>query len=194
MRYGNSDPYCDQNGILKNKLGAKTDEELDLAENIFVLRKFTLLMENPIVGKFDFAHLKAIHRYLFEEVYPWAGKVRSISISKGNSMFAYPARIELEARKLFAQLRQEHYLQGLNKADIAKRLAYYLGEINMLHPFREGNGRTQRAFLILLARQAGYHLHFGQISPEEMIEASIQSQSCDYSQFETLIYARLEQQ
>jgi len=143
MKYGSGrDPYLNQAGILKNKLGAKTEEELDLAETIFVLRKLTLLLQKQIEGKFDLAHLKAIHKFLFEDVYEWAGELRTISISKGSSMFALPLRIEPEANKLFAQLKAENYLQELALEPFIQRLAFYWGELNMLHPFREGNGRT----------------------------------------------------
>ena len=194
MKYGSGrDLYLNQEGILKNKLGAKTEEELDLAETFFVLRKLTLLLQKQIEGKFDLAHLKAIHKFLFEDVYEWAGELRTISISKGSSMFALPLRIEPEANKLFAQLKAENYLQELALEPFIQRLAFYWDELNMLHPFREGNGRTQRAFLILLARQAGYQIHFGQLSPEENIEASIKSQHCDYSLLEQIIRQRIKQ-
>ncbi|MDG6235983.1 Fic/DOC family protein [Glaesserella parasuis] len=194
MKYGSGrDPYLNQEGVLKNKLGAKTEEELKLAETIFVLRKLTLLLQKQIEGKFDLAHLKAIHKFLFDEVYEWAGELRTISISKGSSMFALPLRIEPEANKLFAQLKAENYLRELALEPFIQRLAFYWGELNMLHPFREGNGRTQRAFLILLARQAGYQIHFGQLSPEENIKASIKSQRCDYSLLEQIIRQRIKQ-
>lgn len=193
MKYGSSnDPYLDENGVLINCLGAKSEAEIDLAENIFVLRKLTLLMINPIQGKFDLAHLKAIHRYLFEDVYPWAGEIRTISISKGNSMFALPLRIEPEAEKLFKQLKQENYLRNLPLEKMVERLAFYFAEINVLHPFREGNGRTQRAFIMQLAHQAGYLLDFSSLSPEEMIEASIKANFCDYRDLEKIIYQRLK--
>lgn len=192
MKYGsNSDPYLDENGVLKNCLGAKSEAELDLAETIFVLRKLALLLETPIEGKFDLAHLKAIHRYLFEEIYPWAGQIRTVSIRKGNTMFALPLRIETEAKKLFSLLKQENYLNDLPFEQMVKRLAFYLGEINILHPFREGNGRTQRAFIMQLAEQAGYRLDFSHLTPDEMIEASIKANRCDYSGLEQIIYHRL---
>ena len=193
MKYGSKqDPYLDKHGVLRNKLGAQTEQELELAENIFVLRKLALLLQNPISGKFDLKHLKAIHRYLFEDIYSWAGKLRTVSISKGNSMFAHPLRIEIEATKLFEKLKEENYLVGLEQEVVIQRLAFYLGDLNILHPFREGNGRTQRAFLILLARQAGYHLHFGQLDPELNIAASIRANVCDYSLLEKIIRDRIQ--
>ncbi|MDH2998330.1 hypothetical protein A1D22_01555 [Pasteurellaceae bacterium LFhippo2] len=193
MKYGSKqDPYLDKNGVLRNKLGAKNEQELELAENIFVLRKLALLLQAPITGRFDLKHLKAIHRYLFEDVYSWSGKLRSVAISKGDSMFAHPLRIEIEAIKLFEKLKSENYLLGLDQQTIVKRLAFYLGELNILHPFREGNGRTQRAFLILLARNAGYNLHFGQLDVDLNIEASIRANICDYSLLEKIIADRIQ--
>lgn len=99
-----------------------------------------------------------------------------------------PLRIEPEAKKLFAQLKRENYLKGLSFEQMVKRLAFYLGEINILHPFREGNGRTQRSFIMQLAKQAGYHLDFSHLTPDEMIEASIK---VNYSGLERIIYHRL---
>ncbi|QIW16666.1 cell filamentation protein Fic [Pasteurellaceae bacterium RH1A] len=193
MKYGvGKDPYLDENGVLTNKLGAKTWEALDFAESLFASRKMVLLLNNPIEGSFDLEHLCYIHRYLFEDIYPWAGEIRQISISKGTSYFAMPDRIEAEAQKLFAKLSGENYLKGLSKEVLAERLAFYLGEINVLHPFREGNGRTQRIFIVQLAQQAGYVLHFQDISAEEMIEASIAANFVNYQPLQAMILARLE--
>lgn len=113
---------------------------------------------------------------------------------KGETVFTFPERIEPELNKLFLQLKAENYLRGLNQTDITKRLAFYLGELNVHHPFREGNGRTQRIFISDLAFQAGYKLDFSHISQEEMIEASILAfTKADYRQLEMLISRSIEQ-
>lgn len=96
-------------------------------------------------------------------------------------------RIIPQSEKLFAQLKKEHYLRNTEPEKIAGRLAYYLGEINAIHPFREGNGRTQRIFIVQLAREAGFELSFNQVTQEEMIKASIQAHKCDYSELEMVI-------
>jgi cell filamentation protein len=112
---------------------------------------------------------------LFQDVYEWAGELRQVNISKGTSPFAHFSYLDTNARALFAQLGQERQLRGLTPDQFAKRAAYYLGEINVLHPFREGNGRTQRLFFTELAAQAGYMLDWARISAQQMTDASILS-------------------
>lgn len=193
MRYGGRAQYLDKNGVLKNKLGAKTDEELEDRERDITALRTALLKIKPLSGHFDLKHLQAIHRFVFESVYSWAGEIRQGSLSKGETVFTFPDRIKPELNKLFQQLKAEHYLQGLMQADITKRLAFYLGELNVHHPFREGNGRVQRIFISDLAFQAGYKLDFSYISQEEMIEASILAfRKADYRLLEELISRSIE--
>lgn len=188
MRYGSSDPHIDENGVLKNKLGATTNEMLEDRERDITALRIVMLKANPISGNFDLKHLKAIHRFIFSPIYHWAGQIRQGSLSKGETVFTFPERIEPELNKIFKQLKRENYLQGLNKENIAKKLAFYLGELNAHHPFREGNGRVQRIFISDLAYQAGYKLDFSHISQDEMIEASILAfRKADYSLLEALI-------
>lgn len=188
MRYGSSDPHIDENGVLKNKLGATTNEMLEDRERDITALRIAMLKANPISGNFDLKHLKAIHRFIFSPIYHWAGQIRQCSLSKGETVFTFPERIEPELNKIFKQLKRENYLQGLNKENIAKKLAFYLGELNAHHPFREGNGRVQRIFISDLAYQAGYKLDFSHISQDEMIEASILAfRKADYSLLEALI-------
>jgi cell filamentation protein len=130
---------------------------------------------NPVVGPFNLGHLCTIHQALFQDVYDWAGEIRQVDISKGASLFAHFTYIVPNAQSLFIHLDQEQELKGLSRAQFARRAAYYLGEINVLHPFREGNGRTQRIFFTELAGQAGYTLDWALISPQQMINASVLS-------------------
>lgn len=193
MRYGGRDQYLDKNGVLKNKLGAKTDEEFEEREQDITALRMAMLKIKPILGHFDLKHLQAIHRFVFEPVYSWAGEIRQGSLTKGETVFTFPERIKPELNKLFLQLKAENYLRGLNQTDITKRLAFYLGELNVHHPFREGNGRTQRIFISDLAFQAGYKLDFSHISQEEMIEASLLAfTKADYRQLEMLISRSIE--
>nr|WP_314741542.1 Fic family protein [uncultured Haemophilus sp.] len=193
MRYGGCDQYLDNNGVLKNKLGAKSDEELEERERDITALRMAMLKIKPILGHFDLKHLQVIHRFVFEPVYSWAGEIRQGSLTKGETVFTFPERIKPELNKLFLQLKAENYLRGLNQTDITKRLAFYLGELNVHHPFREGNGRTQRIFISDLAFQAGYKLDFSHISQEEMIEASLLAfTKADYRQLEMLISRSIE--
>ncbi|MOA16957.1 Adenosine monophosphate-protein transferase VbhT [compost metagenome] len=131
------------------------------------------LREQPVAGKFDLEHLRQIHRRLFGDVYDWAGEIRQGEIQKGDTIFARHLMIDSAGRRLFQQLAQERHLQDLDAEKFSQRAAYYLGEINVLHPFREGNGRTQREFIGQLARNAGYDIDWTGISQAEMIRASI---------------------
>lgn len=132
--------------------------------------------------------MQDIHHFIFSPIYDWAGEIRNGSLAKGETVFTYPERIIPELNKLFAQLRLENYLQGINKENIVQRLAYYLGELNVIHPFREGNGRVQRAFISELAERLGYELDFSNVSQQEMIDASILAyRKLDYSELAKII-------
>jgi cell filamentation protein len=129
-----------------------------------------------ILGSFDLPHLCAIHRYLFQDVFPWAGELRRVGLSKtGGAAFAAPMHIASALNRTFIALRQENLLHGLDRLTFCQRAAFYLGEINAVHPFREGNGRTQREFIRQLAANAGYTLSWAGISPADNLAASIAS-------------------
>ena len=185
------DPYCYPNSrVLKNQLGIHDFDELYNEEcNLSNLRARELL-NAPIQGRFDFKHLQKIHQYLFQDIYDWAGQVRTVDIAKGN-LFCLCFAIDSEASRIFTELKSEKYLRGLSAGDFAKRLAYYLAEINALHPFREGNGRTQREFIRQLASHNNYFLSYAGISKNQMIEASVASFKLDYAPLENLILTHL---
>lgn len=181
------DPYCyPDTRVLRNKLNIRDLDELHDRERDLSNLRARELFENPIAGKFDLKHLQAIHEYLFQDIYDWAGEIRTVDIAKGNLFCRYFA-IDSEAERIFGELRSEKYLEGLNVAKFGKRLAYYFAEINALHPFREGNGRTQREFLRQLAYQNNYYLSFVGVSKEKMIEASKTGLRLDYSLMEQLV-------
>lgn len=185
------DPYCYANSrVLKNKLGITDGDELhDEERNLSNLRNKEL-MQSPIIGNFDLKHLQAIHKYLFQDIYDWAGEIRTVDIAKG-TLFCRLFAIEPESERIFGELKSEKYLRGLSVGDFAKRLAYYLAEINALHPFREGNGRTQREFIRQLAFQNNYFLSYAGITQDEMVEASVASFKMDYAPFEQMILSHL---
>lgn len=176
--------YCyPESKVLINKLNIEDLEKLNIAEKEITALKLAYIKKNPIDGKFDFDHLKAIHRFLFEDIYLWAGEPRHVNISKGNQ-FCLWQNIDEYAESIFKELKNESYLIGSDK--IEHRLAYYLSEINVLHPFREGNGRTQRLFIEYLAENAGYHVDFSSVTPREMIEASAESFACKYEKINSM--------
>lgn len=174
--------YSDSN-ILINKLNITNSEDLSVAEREITSVKLAYAKQNRIEGNFDLKHLQEIHKFLFEDIYSWAGKFRHVNIAKGNQ-FCLTQNLESYADSIFSKLKAEDYLVGAE--NVAERLAYYLSEINVLHPFREGNGRTQRLFIEYLALNAGYRVDFSDVTPEEMIIASAESFACDYEKINAM--------
>ena len=189
-----SDPYLDpKSGILTNKFGLSDQESLDRAESNSVSVRSILLQLNPLKGNFDSEHLKAIHSYLFRDVYEWAGQFRTIPLAKAEDVrggriirFTPPDLIERELKHVFDELANEHFLEGLPRREFARRVAGLFSEINRIHPFREGNGRAQRQFVRQLADSLGFKLHFEVVSKERLIEASILSAKGDVAMMERL--------
>ncbi len=184
--------YCYSNSfVLKNKLNIMNADELKAAEREITSLRAAQAIVDKIDGKFDFYLLKQIHRFLFGDIYEWAGKIRTVNISKGNQ-FCICEYIQEQMDEIFKKLNNENYLKNYkNKNEVAERLAYYLGEINSIHPFREGNGRAQRMYIEHLAASLGYQLDFMKISSEEMLEASVRSFALDYKMLEELIIRAL---
>lgn len=173
-KYAGADSYIDpKTGVLYNRLGIADQAALDQAESGLSFFRALQLVDVPIAGSFDLAHLCAIHKHLFGDVYDWAGKLRTVDISKGETLFAHHTMIMSASGNVFRLLAREDYLQGYDSAEFADRAAYYLGEINVLHPFREGNGRAQREFIGQLARRTGFRIRWAEVTPLEMVQASI---------------------
>jgi len=185
--------YCYPNSnVLKNKLDIMDATKLQKVETQLVLIKLYELRQKGITGDFSPRHLIAIHLFIFGDLYPFAGKFRTENIAKDHFRFAEWEFIEEELNRLTRQLQAEDYLAGLSKEDLAKRLAYYLSELNVLHPFREGNGRTIREFIRQLALRNGYRFNLTKISAQDMLEASIQS-IIDDSKLAKLIFECLDE-
>lgn len=192
MNYAESDDYLDDNHVFINKFGIKDKSELEKVEGLIVAKNSLNLRINPVQDDFSIKHLQEIHRRLFGELYEWAGKLRHVDISKAGVLFAHSNRIIPEFERLHRQIKAELQKKLVSKEYAVSRLAYYLGEINVIHPFREGNGRAQREFIIQLAKAFGYELNFKNISQEEMIKAAMQSRVyADNSLFEQMIAERL---
>jgi cell filamentation protein len=166
------DPYKNPiTGVLYNKLGLGTAAEIEAAEREITHAALILLDETPVPSSYDLPHLRAIHKRIFGDIYEWAGQLRTVAIAKG-AMFCLPQYIEPSPTVIFRELRGEEGLRGLGRDAFTRRLAYFLGEVNALHPFREGNGRTQRAFFGQLARDAGYTLAWQYLDAARNVAAS----------------------
>ena len=166
------DPYSDPvTGVLYNKLGLGTAAGLEAAEREITHAALILLDESPVSPSYDLPHLQEIHKRIFGDIYEWAGQIRTVAIAKG-AMFCLPQYIDSSAAVIFGELHDEDCLRGLRRDAFVGRLAHYLGEVNALHPFREGNGRAQRAFFGQLARDAGFTLAWQHLDPARNVEAS----------------------
>ena len=171
-RYDADDTYCyPGTDVLRNKAEITDANELDTYEGELSTLRSIEILENPIAGQFDLAHLQRIHLALFQDVYEWAGKIRTVDISRGNSRFANVRFIESAANELFNQLARENWLKELDASTLSVGLAHYLSEINALHPFREGNGRAQRIFISHLSQAAGYQLDYSDLEQEQIYKA-----------------------
>lgn len=183
------DPYCyPGTKILINKLGLQAQEQLDAFEKEITSQR---ALEPLPVGHFDKSHYLAIHSHLFQDVYEWAGHVRTVRIAKDGSMFCYPEHIDAELTKLFDRLQAASCFRYLPPESLVLCLAHFVAELNAIHAFREGNGRTQLAFLMLLAHQAGHPLNLDQMRPERIMNAMIRSFGGDETELATEIAALL---
>lgn len=147
-------------------------DELDEFETaMFILRS-----EEPWPqGHFDLQHYLALHHHLFQDVYEWAGQIRTIRIGKGGSWFCYPENIPEYLGRCFQDLANANYLRGFDPDQFAARAAHILAEINATHPFREGNGRTQLTFLAMLAENAGLPFNADELDRDRVLNAMIES-------------------
>ena len=180
------DPYTYKNStVLVNTLDLRDQAELDA----FEAEISNARAEEPLPdGALDFIHYKAIHHHLFQDVYSWAGQIRTVRISKGGNPFCFPENIERQANKLFDDLRTANFLQNLDSRTFSDRAAHFLTELNVIHAFREGNGRSQLTFFALLADYAGYPLKIDKLDPEEMLTAMIASFDGDERRLTDIIH------
>ncbi|MBU4336298.1 MAG: Fic family protein [Actinobacteria bacterium] len=153
------DPYLDpETGLLRNQDGACTKDALDEAEGDLSFARLMQLMDHPPKETGDLGELCAIHRHLFQDVYDWAGQVRTVGVRKdveGAEFFLPVSLIGRAAGCAAEELRAENELRGLDRGRFIDRLAYHYDQFNYLHPFREGNGRTQRVRAARTCRGAG---------------------------------------
>jgi cell filamentation protein len=161
VRYDADDVYCvPGTAVLKNKAGITNQDLLDEYEGDFTAIRLLELAQNPVEGAFDLAHLCRIHAHLFQDVYDWAGEVRTVDIIRAESRFCNVRQIQSYSSTVVGALAAENCLVNLQPKVFSNRLAHYLSKINAIHPFREGNGRVQRLFISQLADKAGYTLDY----------------------------------
>lgn len=125
--------------VLTNLLDIRNQADLDAVEGTIIPAKAALWEEKPLAESFDFAHYCAIHRFLFEDLYEWAGKPRTVDISKKGTQFCPAAQIESTAKAIFARLKKQNFLVGLDRAHFISAIVDFYKRTNELHPFRDGN-------------------------------------------------------
>ncbi len=166
------DPYSDPTtGVLHNKLGIADEHQLQQVEYDLSLAEIVDLGTQPLPGGYDLEHLQAFHRRIFGRIYPWAGEIRTVAIAKLD-LYCLPQYIMGYATDLFGKLaRTDNYLRELKRETFLDRLTYYVAEVYAVHPFREGNSRTLRAFFAQLAHDAGWELNWSGLNQRRSFAA-----------------------
>jgi cell filamentation protein len=184
------DPYVyPGTSILRNKLGIRDAALFDYHEREITTAR---ARQGIPTGNFDLKHLKAIHRHLFQDIYDWAGELRTVEISKSGSQFQFMRYIETGMADVHRRLVQRNFLRALDAAAFARQAGEIIGDVNYVHPFREGNGRTQMLYLSQLASQAGHRIDIEHIrNLQNWIEVSQAAHRGDYAPIGVAIEAAL---
>ena len=169
-------PYCYRGtAVLRNRLNIRDNTALKAAEEeITAIMQYELL-RYPIRGHFSKTHLCRIHRFLFKDIYSFAGYFRREQIGKATTWFYPPNLIERELDKLCATIKTNHFFIGYPFPQLLDQLAFVMAELNIIHPFREGNGRAVREFIRELALKNSYDINWGLADKESILSASIES-------------------
>ncbi|KOV69641.1 filamentation induced by cAMP protein Fic [Streptomyces sp. NRRL WC-3618] len=173
-------------GVLRNNLGITDHHQLAAAEADITRARLIMLAERPLPGAYDLGHLQAFHAAIFGDIYPWAGELRTVNIAK-RTPFCPARNLVPYAGEVFGRLTSSGRLRNLPRREFVVRLAGLYGDMNVLHPFREGNGRAQRAFLTQLSADAGYALTWAGTDPQRNEDASVKSFLGDNSLLEQLL-------
>lgn len=171
--------------VIKNKLNIKDEKKLEDYERQMVSFKLATIRKHEMPEKFDSNRLKYIHEFLFCDIYEFSGKYREENITKDNFMFAQFEYIEENVNEILNKIDVEK-LKELSYDEKIKNISYYMTELNVLHPFREGNGRTIREFIRQLLNELKLDIDFSKIEYEEIIRVSKLAVIDDTEQIELL--------
>ncbi|MBP3633951.1 MAG: Fic family protein [Oscillospiraceae bacterium] len=173
------DPICDNcypgTAVLVNKFDIRNEEKLNEVESVITSARAAEWLNAPQIDTFDFSHYCAVHHFLFSDLYHWAGMVRTVNISKKRTVFTPADQIETQANAIFNGLKFRNFYKDLPFDHFVEEITDFYCMTNTLHPFREGNGRTQRVFLSQLVSNAGYSINFSHIDTDLLMLATIQS-------------------
>lgn len=167
------DPYAyPGTQVLKNRLGTRDPAVLQA----FEVEMTTLRAREPLpAGRFGSTHYCRVHRHLFQDVYAWAGQYRTVRTSKSGNVFCYPENIEGEMNRLFGRLKRGPFARHNAFGAFVAGAAAFLADLNAIHPFRDGNGRAQLAFLHLVAVRARHPFRLEMVEPENFLRATVAS-------------------
>jgi len=173
------DPYVYPGSfVLRNKLNIRDEPRLEDFERRLAVQRGR---QGAPHGDFDLAHLQAIHRHLFQDIYDWAGELRIVEISKDGHQFQFRRFIETGMADVRRRLGASRFLRGLDLPAFAVGAGEIIGDVNYVHPFRDGNGRTQLQYLLQLAERADHPLDLTQLNPAAWLAASSAAHRGDYS-------------
>ena len=170
------DPYLiPGTETLRNRPGLTAADELSRLEARMTIVRIAQLETDAslVTGTWDLRHLQRFHHHIFQDVFEWAGKLRTVDMAKDGNVFCRPQFIESAAADIFRDLAGKRHLRDLPRTEFVAAAGELLSAVNSLHPFREGNGRTQRAFLSRMAAQAGWRIDWTLLDPERNITASV---------------------
>ena len=190
------DPYVyPETNVLRNLRDSRDPATRSEFEAEATSRRLRQLEHRSMPGTFDTAHLQAIHRHIFQDLFDWAGAFRTVNISRSGQMpFAFPQHIPASVQKFAGDLAREGYLAKLSPEDFVSRAAYFMGELNAIHPFREGNGRTQREFIRELAVRNGGGFNWSRVTQAQVYAAAhLSFQRGDNSGLEEMLKRAMSQ-
>jgi cell filamentation protein len=170
---------------LRNLLGLEDEDELADAERDLSLQAAESI--TFLAPPYSLRTLEAIHRQLFGDVYPWAGQLRTVDISKGETRFCTLGRIEPEAEKIFDRLAALHWLEGMSRDDLVTHVAELYGDLNMIHPFRDGNGRSQRILFEFIVINAGYEIEWVDVDLDDWVAANVAAVYVNYEPLRAIL-------
>lgn len=195
MKYNNSGKsiyFYENTDVYINYFDVRDQSVLTQIETDITLNRISELSAVQIKGRFSLTHLLKIHKYIFGDIYPFAGKTRNENISKGSTLFCNCEYICENFDQLYSQLKKESFLKDLEINIFSERLAYYMAELNMIHPFREGNGRAIREYIRCLALASGYVIHWDAVDKEQLLDAIIISLNKEYSSLKDCLFRAIE--
>lgn len=185
--------YCySDTEVYINRFEIMDGAVLSALEADLTLLRLSELHLNPKSGRFGVAHIKNIHKYIFQDIYPFAGKIRIEDISKGDTQFCLCQFIESNLDRVLGDLKSEKYLLNYGYETFIEKMAYYMSELNIIHPFREGNGRAIREFVRQLAFKNGYELNWYKVDSDILLKATIMAVDFEYKLLEGCVRLAIE--